>query len=269
MGAGGRRLETAVKHSWRQTDRVPGGRRSRLLPLCLTALCLACGARYAAPPGRPSVARLPDSVHWARNSAEHRAAFLQTYRLAARQLERLAAGRAPGSWAVITDADETVLDNSQYQKELAEAGQAFSQESWGSWVRRRRAPPLPGSVAFLRRVAELGGKIAVVTNRTESLCPDTEADFRAFSIPYDVILCRPDEGPGEKEPRSRSVEDGTAHPELPPLEVLMWLGDNMHDFPGQGQARPGEPERPLESFGGRFILFPNPMYGSWLRNPRQ
>jgi len=170
---------------------------------------------------------------------------------------------------VITDADETVLDNSLYQKELAEANLSFSQESWGRWVRRRQAPPLPGSLAFLRRVGELGGKVAVVTNRTESLCPDTEADFRAFSIPYDVVLCRPDEGPSDKGPRFRRVAEGTAAPALPPLEVLMWLGDNMHDFPGQGQAIRREPDQSFESFRGRFVVFPNPMYGSWLSNPRE
>ena len=71
----------------------------------LLALCFGCSARYGRLPEAPSAGRLPDSVHWVRNSAEHRAAFLQTYRLATRQLERLAAGRPPGSWAVITDAD--------------------------------------------------------------------------------------------------------------------------------------------------------------------
>jgi len=235
----------------------------------LFALCFGCGARHGRPPEAPSAARLPDSVHWVRNAAEHRAAFLQTYRLATRQLERLAAGRPPGSWAVITDADETVLDNSQYQKELAETGLSFSQESWGEWVRRRQAPPLPGSLAFLRRVAALGGRVAVVTNRTESLCPDTEADFQAYSIPYDVILCRPDAGPSDKGPRFRRVTEGTAAPALPPLEVVMWLGDNIHDFPGEGQEIRREPDQAFERFGGRFVVFPNPMYGSWLGNPRE
>ena len=42
-----------------------------------------------------------------RDAAEYRAAVLQTYRLATAQVEREAAGRAAGSWAVVLDADET------------------------------------------------------------------------------------------------------------------------------------------------------------------
>jgi 5'-nucleotidase (lipoprotein e(P4) family) len=212
---------------------------------------------------------MSNGVHWVRNSAEHDAAFRQTYACATRALERLAAGREPGTWAVVADSDETVLDNSQYQKEREQAGLRFTQESWGDWVRRREATPLPGSVAFFRRVRELGGRIAIVTNRRESLCPDTAASFDAHQIAYDVILCRPEEGPSEKESRFERIRSGLAAPDLPPLEIVMWLGDNIQDFPGRRQELRRAPEPRLEDFGTRFFVFPNPVYGSWLRNPRE
>ncbi|HET6765570.1 MAG TPA: hypothetical protein VFH27_17945, partial [Longimicrobiaceae bacterium] len=73
-------------------------------------------APMAMPPqGPPPGARLPNEVHWFRNSAEMRALFLQSYRLAGDQIRQAAAGQAAGNWAVILDADETVLDNSLYQ----------------------------------------------------------------------------------------------------------------------------------------------------------
>jgi 5'-nucleotidase (lipoprotein e(P4) family) len=210
---------------------------------------------------------MPDSLHWLRNSTEYRAAALQAYRLARDQLERAAAGRQPGSWAVILDADETVLDNSQYQKERSERGLGFTPESWSEWVRRRAAPPVPGSADFLRRVRELGGRIAIVTNRTEAECPDTEANFREQALPFDAMLCRPEGQSGEKEARFDSVARGGATPGLPPLEVLMWVGDNIQDFPDLTQASRDRSEE-LAAFGRRYVVLPNPVYGSWEAIPR-
>ena len=57
-----------------------------------------------------------------RDSAEHRALFLQVYREATEHVEREAATRAPGTWAVVLDADETVIDNSLYQLERVGPG---------------------------------------------------------------------------------------------------------------------------------------------------
>ena len=84
------------------------------------------GTAGTAPAG---TAVMPDSVHWVRNSAEYEAAVLQAYRLATERLDKLRAGRASGAWAVVADADETLLSNSQYQKERAAAGAGFSAES--------------------------------------------------------------------------------------------------------------------------------------------
>ncbi len=247
----------------------------KFLPVLVAIFFLACGSATAPhgtaaqppasdPPAAPP--RLPNDVHWTRDSAEHRAILVQTYRLAGKHLELLAAGHRPGTWAVALDADETVLDNSLYQKELVLAGAGFSRESWAAWVARREAPPLPGAVAFLERAHRLGGKIAIVTNRDEELCADTEANFRAYAIPYDVILCRR-EGRSEKETRWQRIEEGSASPELPPLTILLWLGDNIGDFPGGDQELRHADEPALEEFGRRFFVLPNPMYGSWRDNP--
>jgi len=50
---------------------------------------------------------------------EHRALFLQVYGMATQRWRQEAAQRSPGSWAVVLDADETVIDNSLYQLERA------------------------------------------------------------------------------------------------------------------------------------------------------
>ena len=60
---------------------------------------------------------------------------------------------------------------------------------------------------------------------------------------------------------------GTAPSPLPPLRVLMWVGDNIQDFPRLRQDVRTASDSAFASFGDRFIVLPNPMYGSWERNP--
>jgi 5'-nucleotidase (lipoprotein e(P4) family) len=210
--------------------------------------------------------RAPEAIRWSRDSAEHRALFLQVYRAATAHVEREAVSRVSGTWAVIVDADETVIDNSLYQLERARAGRPFDPESWRAWCARREAVPLPGAAAFLSRVRARGGKIAIVTNRTVAECPDTEAVFEAHALPFDVMLCRPDGGPSDKNPRFEAVARGTTPAGLPPLDVVAFVGDNILDFPGQTQAIHKQGDEAFSAFGARFFVLPNPMYGSWERN---
>lgn len=218
-------------------------------------------------PAAPAAGRaLPESIRWARTSAEHRALYLEIYRLASDEIAQLAAGHARGSWAVILDADETVLDNSPYQRERALVDSGFTPASWDAWVQRAAAEALPGAPEFTQRVRELGGRVAIVTNRDEPQCPATRDNLQRVRIVADVVLCHPVGAPGSKEPRFQAVEKGTAAPGLPPLQVLMWVGDNIQDFPGQSQDIRFLDDSAYARFGRSFIVLPNPMYGSWERN---
>jgi 5'-nucleotidase (lipoprotein e(P4) family) len=208
---------------------------------------------------------LPKEIRWVRSSAEYPAVLVQTYRLAEAALERRAAGRPAGTWAVAIDADETLINNSQQSKEQALGEPGSFEVQWDAWVKRRAAPALPGARGFLERVHELGGRIAVVTNRRERHCPQTAENLTALNLPFDVILCRGEDR--DKAPRWRSVEDGTASPDLPPLEIVMWVGDNVHDFPGLDQELRFAPLEAMSEFGDRFFILPNPLYGSWEHNP--
>jgi 5'-nucleotidase (lipoprotein e(P4) family) len=215
-----------------------------------------------AAPGAAAPAVEPASVRWVRDSAEYRAALRQAYAAATSAVASAAAERATGRWAVVLDADETVISNLQYQVERARAGLGFTPESWNEWVRRRAAEPLPGAGAFLSRVRDLGGRVAVVTNRLQSECADTAAVFEAHGLVYDVMLCRPNGAPSDKAPRFDAVARGTTPMGGPPLEVVAFVGDNILDFPGLTQAAGADPAS-LDGFGTRFFLVPNPMYGSW------
>jgi 5'-nucleotidase (lipoprotein e(P4) family) len=215
------------------------------------------------PSPAPAPVPMPEAIRWVRDSAEHRALFLQVYRQSTEHVQREAANHAAGTWGVVLDADETVIDNSAYEVERVEGNLPFDAPSWHEWTTRRAAVPLPGAAAFLARVHALGGRIAIVTNRKQSECPDTEAVFRAHELPFDVMLCKPDGGPSDKNPRFEAVARGTTPAGLPPVEIVAFVGDNIQDFPGLSQAINKESDEAFSQFGVRFFVLPNPMYGSW------
>ena len=241
-----------------------GGSVAAVLVVLAGAGCATSGRSSATAPEGAGPAGL--AVRWVRDSAEYRAAAVQAYRVATRRIDIVGASMPAGTWAVSLDADETVLDNSLYQKERA--GRPFTPESWREWVARKAATAIPGAKGFMRRVKEMGGTIFIVTNRTQAECPDTEANLRALELPFDHVLCKADGGPGEKEARYDAVAAGTAVPGVRPLEIVLWVGDNIQDFPELRQEMRAAGEQAFMEFGGRFVIIPNPMYGSWEKNPQ-
>jgi 5'-nucleotidase (lipoprotein e(P4) family) len=225
-------------------------------------IAAGAGAGAAAATG----AAPPKEIHWFQSSAEYQALARQSYRVAEERVRELTVGRPGGSWAVILDADETVVDNSEYQRRLAARGEVYATATWNAWVRERRAGAVPGAREFLGTVASLGGRIFIVTNRDMEVCADTEANMRALSLAFDAVLCRT-QGVSDKNPRFQSVANGTAASGIPALDVVLWVGDNIQDFPALTQAVRTQGAAAFADFGRKYIVLPNPMYGSWESNP--
>lgn len=220
----------------------------------------------AAAPQRETPPAAPKEVHWYRTAAEQRAVYEQLFGWTGERVEAaVAGGEATDPWGVVLDADETILDNSLYQLRRARLGLGFTPDSWNEWVREEQATALPGAVSFLGRVKTLGGYVAIVTNRDEEVCDATRRNLAAVDLIFDVVLCR-QPGPSEKETRFRMVQEGTTPAGIPPLNVVAWVGDNIHDFPGGTQAL-RDAAGALDGFGTRWFILPNPMYGSWESNP--
>jgi 5'-nucleotidase (lipoprotein e(P4) family) len=243
--------------------------RLRLVALLAVFACAPAAPVVVTPapsPPNPGAApqRVPREIHWVRTAAEHDALFYQVFRSARERVATLAAGRRAGTWAVIADADETLVDNSEYQRRRIPFGGTFDNTSWNAWVRERAAAPLPGAVEYVSAVRALGGRVIVVTNRDEVVCDDTRANLAAIRLMVDLVLCRATTS--NKNPRFEAVQSGAASPQLPPLEVIQWVGDNIQDFPRVTQAiRGGGPET-FALFGDRYFVLPNPMYGSFENN---
>jgi 5'-nucleotidase (lipoprotein e(P4) family) len=251
----------------------------RTFVLLLAALVTSCAVAPASQPGPPAPdvnfgtachdlgarATVTSATRWSRAAAEHEALYLQIFALAQQRLATIAKPAQP--WAIVTDADETIIDNTPFQcaSELARHGQ-FDRELWHRWVGARAAAATPGALEFVARVHQLGGKVIVVTNRDDE--PDkqhspTRANFNSLGMAVDAVLFSLGPDDRNKDRRFHAIErDGIVAEKLPPLTVLMYLGDNIGDFPGLSQADIGDRSR----FGSRYFVFPNPMYGSFSGN---
>jgi 5'-nucleotidase (lipoprotein e(P4) family) len=243
----------------------PGIRLSRL-PALSVVLVTACAPSPGARGPVPPTPELPGALVWVRRSAEYRALAHQAYTLAAAHLRDTVPTLGTAAWGVILDADETVLDNSRYQRQRALLDSAYTEASWTAWVNEAAAAAVPGAVAFTHRVHALGGRVVIVTNRADALCGPTRTNLNRMGVSPDLVLCQP---PGEpdKNPRFQAVQDGTASPDLPALTVVEWLGDNIQDFPGLTQEM-RDNLAAYAPFGHAFFVIPNPMYGSWQRNEK-
>ncbi|HEU4486754.1 MAG TPA: HAD family acid phosphatase [Povalibacter sp.] len=197
---------------------------------------------------------IPNEILWASTSAERWAIFHEVYAQATTSARSLSAGLQPGSWGVILDVDDTILDTSVYNMDLAKKGKRYTMPTWNAWILEGNAPLLPGAREFIDVVIdELHGHVVLVTNREQSQCPVTEQNLHAVGVRYDRILCKATQD-SNKNPRFQSVINGT-----PPLNVIMWVGDNIQDFPELSQQQIGDPK----NFGTRYFALPNPTYGSW------
>ena len=209
----------------------------------------------------------PRDLAWFRHSAERQANQAQAYRYAR---ERVDSSRpTQGRWAIVLDADETVLDNTAYQERVAKGIlEKWEQSTWDAWVNEEKSPPFPAAKQYLLELRRQHPEalIALVTNRSETTCSATAAVLRKQGVPYDAILCaalKPDgKLDSNKEPRFAQVASGAAFKLTEPVKVVLFIGDNIKDCPGQTQQN-----YDLSRFGGDCIVLPNPMYGDWERTP--
>lgn len=179
------------------------------------------------------------------------------------------ADRAPSQYrdkppAVVLDVDETVLDNSPYQARLIQQDASYDSESWAAWSRERAADAVPGARAFTQHADSLGVQVIYLTNRDASLEEATRDNLQQLGFPVqdapDAVLTQ-GERPGwePKDPRREWVAER--------YRILLLVGDNLGDFVEPADtslaARQQMADRHERFWGTRWIVLPNPQYGSW------
>src|SRR5687767_12268529 len=87
-------------------------------------------------------------------AAEYKALCFQAYNVARMKLDQYTLGTQAGKkYAIVTDIDETVLDNSPFAVREGLRGNDFEENAWHAWTSRADADTVPGAPTFLKYAA--------------------------------------------------------------------------------------------------------------------
>ncbi len=203
---------------------------------------------------------------WTQNSAEYRALCFQAFNTAKIYIDSFLSSekKYDRPLAIITDVDETVLDNSPYDGKLILEDVSYDRESWVEWGNLEIAEAIPGSLELLTYAYEKGIKVFYVSNRYSEQLESTVNNLKKLGFPNvskSTVLLRSDSR--SKSERRNSIS--SRH------EVIMLIGDNLSDFNDEFEVKISEERinytnQMRDNFGTKLIVLPNPNYGDWESN---
>ncbi len=186
---------------------------------------------------------LSPGTDWVANSSSWADEANQVFEAATAYVLEATEARPAGSWAVVMDLDETVLNNVQYQVMLENDGKSYTPENWYEWTQEEGATLVPGSLWFINAVNSAGGHVAFVTNRRDREQLATENNLAKLGIvrgkDFRVLLTRASpQAPGDKDDRFSVVPNLLAVQGYPDVTVVAYVGDSVGDKPSDsGEAQ--------------------------------
>lgn len=201
------------------------------------------------------------STAWQQRSAEYRALCYQAFNIARLRIDQSNSKNFSKPKAIMTDIDETILNNSPYEAHQLLQGKDYDDASWNAWTSMVAADTMPGALHFLQYASAQGVEIFYVTNRNESERAGTLKNLKKFNFPNaDVEHLLLKGKTSSKEDRKISIAENHT--------IVLLMGDNMNDFSFLFEKKNPD-ERSIVAdnfaadFGDRFIVLPNPVYGDW------
>ena len=201
-------------------------------------------------------------IQWLINSGEAKALRYQTYNIATERIKQLAKEHeGEENLAVILDIDETVLNNYYYLAKKFLDYDDFKDMSFSEWFREESSTLIEGAKSFLNTANELGIKIFYVTNRSYEVEEESINNLLKFNLPYadeEHVLTANETS--DKIFRIDSIRENH--------NVLMYLGDNLGDFPEEFYHKSNEERSEIvdniyDKFGTQYFILPNTIYGDW------
>lgn len=201
------------------------------------------------------------AAFYQQRAAEYEALCLQAYNIATLRLDQALAQKSDKPLAIVSDIDETFLDNSYYAVERSKMGKNYDQKTWEEWTAKGIATPLTGSQKFYQYAASKGIQVFYVTNRVEQEREGTMKNLKKYNFPVQSdthLILRSKES--SKETRRKDIAKN--------YNIVLLLGDNLADFSDLFDKK-SETERSsavknsAEEFGKKFIIIPNVGYGDW------
>lgn len=201
------------------------------------------------------------SALWQQNAGEFKALCYQAYNIATQIVEQTSKLQTFRPVAIVTDIDETILDNSPYAVTQAQKGNEFDLDSWLEWTSKGEAAAYPGAVEFFNFAASKNVTVFYISNRNENDKAGTLKNLKQLGFPFadeEHLLVMKDTS--NKEERRREV--------MKKYQVFMYLGDNLSDFSEvfyhKSQFERNQITYELsKEFGSKFIVLPNSGYGDW------
>ena len=192
-------------------------------------------------------------------AAEYKALCYQAFNIARSRIEEFNRQRSEKPKAIMTDIDETILNNSAYQAHQLLEGKDYDPVSWKDWTSKGEADTLPGALHFLQFASAAGIEIFYVTNREENEREGTLNNLKKFNFPNadnQHLLLK--QNSSSKEERKNSIAQTHT--------IVLLMDDNMNDFSFLFEKKNSDERNKVADsfsayFGNRFIVFPNPVYG--------
>ncbi|HPE59458.1 MAG: 5'-nucleotidase, lipoprotein e(P4) family [Thiothrix sp.] len=211
---------------------------------------------------------LISAVAWKQTAAEYRALYYQGYNMARLQLEKALSAHKDGDkpLAVVTDLDDTVLLPLAYWGYLINHQQDFFDDAaWDQWIPKNQMVLAPGAAEFLKFAADSGVEVFYVSSRDqgEKTFEYALAQIREAGLPFadeaHVTILR---DTSNKETRQQEIAEK--------YEIAVFLGDSLNDFQRKYYSKDVDERIRLmaedrDQYGTRFIVFPNPTDGHWVR----
>lgn len=251
----------------------------------ITALALAVflqGHNASAQNSAPAETPIPaddrlNAVVWTMTSAEYEGTVRMGYAVARVQLDTALADKSRtavvdqvGDFsklppAIIMDIDETVLATGPYQVRLMDDTVTRPADLMARWVEDASAKALPGVLEFIAYAESKGVTVFFVTNRNSEKEAATRRNLEAVGIKLpagrDTVLLEREQTEWTNDKTTRRAFIAATH------RVLMLLGDDLNDFISVARLTSAERRtvvaRESARWGRDWIIFPNPMYGSW------
>lgn len=237
------------------------------LTLTCAALILTAPSAFAQDPATRDcpVAEFTMGLRFQQQSAEVRALQLQAYNIATLRLDAaVAKAEDPAKLAVVTDVDETVIDNSALlARDLADCHMYDAWDTWLPWERDGDPVLIPGAREFLDHADSLGVTIRYISDRADEQKSHTLETLTQLGLPQvseDSVLLL---GPPKIERREIVSKDH---------QIVLLLGDTLHDFDARFRKTTLDEQKATVAgesakWGMEWIVFPNAGYGTWSDAP--
>lgn len=243
---------------------------SILKKLALSAFCMTLSIGTSFAEAGPSLIPTQQQVNdqavlallWMQRSAEYQACSYQAYNALKSTIIDAYENKGSRKQAIILDIDETILDNTPYKAKSVGTSIGKARGAFSKWVAKEQAEALPGAVKTLQFAHKKGIELFFVSGRSaEKDLQHTINNLKKYGIPdADESHLFLYSGNSDKEENFAKLEKK--------YEVIAYVGDNLLDFP-LGLFKANEDGRALSvaknsaKFGKKYIILPNPDYGSW------